>query len=166
MRLIGFVLILAGSFVVLRPGKHNTPTPTSGADPRVAVDTALAPAVRARLPHARLLTGTSDELIAKVRTGDTVVDLVILAPRQVALLASSERCSSPQPVAERGSARFVACLMNADGSSRALAAKALTAITDLEGRDALLAAGFDVPEARPTARTPSAGITPPPATSP
>ena len=75
---------------------------------------------------------------------------MILAPRQVALLASAERCSTPEPIAERGAARYVACQMNANGSSRALAAKALAALTGIAGRDALLSAGYDIPEARPT----------------
>lgn len=149
-RLVGFVVILLATYVVFRNfGTDPTPTtPTSGSPPRVAIDAALAPVLRARLPHAQLTVGTSDELAMKVREG-TPFDATVLGATQTAALASAERCSDAQPVAAKGSARYATCLVNAAGSSRALAAAAVDALTDLDGRSALLDAGFDVPTTRP-----------------
>lgn len=162
-RLVGFIAIMAGSFLVFRNfgSGGDATTPTSGTTPRVAVDAALAPVVRIRVPRAKLTTGTSDELVSKIRSG-LVVDVAVLGAQQTAVLAASERCSEAEAIAERGSARYAACLVNAKGSSRALAAEALTALTDLKGRGALLDAGFDVPEVRPeaAATTPATSTTP------
>ncbi len=156
LRLLGFVAILAATFLVFRQHDNTpAPAPTSGTPPRVAIDEALAPTLRAQLPKAKLTTSDSDDLEAQIRSGLTV-DLAVLGTRQIAALGASDRCSSPQAIASRGGAKYAACLVNVDGASRALAAEALAALTGLEGRDALLNAGYDIPSARPqsTSTTP------------
>ncbi|MFT4034482.1 MAG: hypothetical protein QM679_02780 [Patulibacter sp.] len=148
LRLVGFIAILAGSYVVLNRPRTPQPTTPVPSQPRIAVDTALAATVRRQLPHATLTTGSSAQLDRKLRSG-LVVDLAVLASRRVAALAATERCSGPQAIAARDDAQYAACFVNAAGSSRALGRLALEALTDLAGRDQLLAAGFDVPDLRP-----------------
>jgi hypothetical protein len=145
-RLVGFIAIVAGSFIVLNRPKDETPTTNV---PRIAVDGALATIVRAQLPKAKLTAGESGNLAAQIRGGLTV-DAAILTTAATQLLTDQERCSNPEAVATRATSTYAGCLVNANGSSRALGAAAIDALTDLEGRDALLEAGFEVPPDRPT----------------
>ncbi len=155
VRLIGFVVVLGGSFLLFnRPGE----SPTQPAGPRVAVDAAIAAPTRAAIASgsAAYTVASSAQLVARIR-GDLIVDIALLRRADAQQLIDTGACSDAAVFASRGATDYVACDVNAQGSSRDLAARVRARLASLEGRDVLLDAGLDVPQlsgGEPPATTP------------
>ncbi len=153
VRLIGFIVVLAGSFLLLNRDGDKQPVPPS--TPRVAVDAAI------RTPHA----GRDRQRDAHHRPLDRarhtdpdglVVDLALLERDAAQTLIDAELCSDAAVFASRGRTAYVACDLNAQGSSRQLASEVREALASLRGRDALIGAGLDVPQSTGAASAPDA----------
>lgn len=142
LRLLGFLVILASSFMLLNRGKDEPATPTT---PRVAIDAAIASPVRGVIGTATLTTGTSAELAERLRDG-LVVDLALLDRSAAQTLIDAGTCSDAAVFASRGRTQYVACDVNAQGSSREHASAVRERLASLAGRDALIGAGLDVPQ--------------------
>ncbi|MEH3054492.1 MAG: hypothetical protein PGN13_10880 [Patulibacter minatonensis] len=163
-RLIGFfvLLVVVFAYTFQSFGKDDPPVPTGTSSatpvtgaPRIAAADALDGTIRRRLPKAKLRTGRSGALLAQLGIGSAPnADVAFLALADARALAAAGRCSSPQPIATRDGTSYAACALTTDGASRPLAAVAIDALTDIDGRDDLINAGFDVPEVRPSAVAP------------
>jgi hypothetical protein len=159
LRLLGFLVILASSFLLLNRGKDEPPATTT---PRVAVDAAIAAPVRTVIGSATLTTAPSQELTQRLRDG-LVVDLALLDRDAAQTLIDAGTCSDAAVFASRGRTQYVACDVNAQGSSRELASTVRTRLASFEGRDALIGAGLDVPQ---TGDPTTPASTPPGASTP
>lgn len=152
-RLFGFAVLLIGSTIAINAlSRDELPegtAPSAATQPRIAVDAALERVTHDRQPYATLTTGTTTELLRRVRD-DLRVDVAILESEAALKLAAQDRCTAPIAIAVRGATRYAGCMVNVEGASRTKAQRALTALTDLRGREALLGDGFDIPEVRPT----------------
>lgn len=153
VRLIGFIVVLAGSFLLLNRDGDKQPVPPS--TPRVAVDAAIERPTRAAIGSATLTTAPSTALVTRIRDG-LVVDLALLERDAAQTLIDAELCSDAAVFASRGRTEYVACDLNAQGSSRQLASEVREALASLRGRDALIGAGLDVPQSTGAASAPDA----------
>lgn len=154
LRLLGFLVILASSFMLLNRGSDEPAAPTT---PRVAVDAAIASPVRGVIGTATITASPSAELARRLRDG-LFVDLALLDGETAQSLVDAGTCSDAAVFASRGRTQYVACNVNAQGSSRERAATVRDRLASLDGRDALIGAGLDVPQ--------TGDATPPAATAP
>lgn len=152
VRLIGFVVVLAGSFLLLNRGK-DAPKPPS--TPRVAVDAAIASPARAAIGAGTFTAAPSDALVARIR-GGLVVDIALLDRDAAQTLIDAGTCDDAAVFASRNRTDYVACDVNAQGSSRELSSRVRDRLAGLEGRDTLIGAGLDVPQSGDAPTTPSA----------
>lgn len=152
-RLAGFAILMIGSVLAINgltgDKRPEGTAPSPATQPRIAVDRALERVTHDRQPYAPLTVGTSAELLRKLRD-DLRVDVAILESESALKLAAQERCTQPIAIAVRDGVRYAGCMVNVQGANRARATRALRALTDLRGREALLGDGFDIPEVRPT----------------
>lgn len=143
VRLIGFVVVLGGSLLLLNRGEDDPPRPPSA--PRIAVDATIAAPVRAVVGASTPTTGTSTQLVARIR-GGLVVDIALVDRDAAQTLIDAGTCSDAAVFASRGRTQFVACDVNAQGSSRELSSRVRERLASLDGRDQLINAGLDVPQ--------------------
>lgn len=87
--------------------------------------------------------GASPALRQKVVDG-TAVDVFVGLRDDTVALVEDGLCTDAAPVATEP-AEYAACLVDRRGARTAEATKFLDALTGLDGRDALLQAGFEVP---------------------
>lgn len=158
VRLIGFIVVLAGSFLLFNRDGGKQPVPPS--TPRVAVDAAIADSTRAAIGSATLTTAPSSALVARIRDG-LVVDLALLERGAAQTLIDAELCSDAAVFASRGRTEYAACDINAQGSSRQRASEVRESLASLRGRDALIGAGLDVPQSTGAAPDASSATTTP-----
>lgn len=140
-RLLGFLAILVGSFVVIRGFGEDQRT-----QPRIAADGIVAAPIKSAIPDARIARGSSAVLAGRLRDG-LRVDLVIVdRPTAEALVRGGQCETGGTVIASRGATPFVACTSTSRGASEDLARAAISELQRLQSRDLLLGAGLDVPQ--------------------